>query len=302
MAASAKQASLAKLWCDEVEKRTNGKVTVTFYPGGTLSSALKTYDDVVKGLADVGFSAFGLTPNRFPLTQFIELPLGYKNSYVATKLINEYYKKFFPKELEDVKVLYLHVASPNLLCTSRLVKSLEDIRGMKIRFFGPSLKIISALGGFPSAVPYPEVSNSLHKGDIEGVFMTWEGILSSNLAGTIRYVTDNYESAYGLSYFVVMNKNKWNSLPRDIQDTIEKINEQWIEMTGMAWDDMNQQGQAAGLSKGVKFISLSNEEKNKWKDRMRPIFDQYAKDTNTKNPPGERVLRFAVEYLLANQR
>jgi TRAP-type C4-dicarboxylate transport system substrate-binding protein len=43
-------------WCKEVEKRTNGKIKVTYYPGGTLTPPPQTYDSVVKGIADVGTS------------------------------------------------------------------------------------------------------------------------------------------------------------------------------------------------------------------------------------------------------
>ena len=53
----------------------------------------------------MGASVFAYTRGKFPLTEVIDLPLGYKNGYVANKLINEYYAKFKPKELEDVKVL-----------------------------------------------------------------------------------------------------------------------------------------------------------------------------------------------------
>ncbi len=58
MPAPTMQAQLSDQWCKEVEKVTNGKVKVTFFPGGTLSPAPQIYDGVVKGIADVGFSIF----------------------------------------------------------------------------------------------------------------------------------------------------------------------------------------------------------------------------------------------------
>ena len=90
-------------WGKEIEKRTNGKVQVTVFPGGTLTPADKCYDGVVKGLSDVGMSVLSYTRGRFPLTEVIDLPLGYKNGTAATKLVNLYYNKFKPKELDDVR-------------------------------------------------------------------------------------------------------------------------------------------------------------------------------------------------------
>jgi len=49
-----KNSVLADEWCKEVEKRTNGKVKLTYYPGATLTRLAQTYDSVEKGIADVG--------------------------------------------------------------------------------------------------------------------------------------------------------------------------------------------------------------------------------------------------------
>ena len=43
------QSKLAEAWCKEVEKRTQGKVKVEYYPGGTLTKAKQCYDGVVTG-------------------------------------------------------------------------------------------------------------------------------------------------------------------------------------------------------------------------------------------------------------
>ena len=66
----------------------------------------------------------------------IDLPLGYKSGYAATKLINAYYEKFKPKEFDETKVLYLHAHGPGILTTKKAVYKLEDLKGMKIRSTG----------------------------------------------------------------------------------------------------------------------------------------------------------------------
>ena len=71
-----KNAVLSVEWGKEIEKRTNGRVKVTVFPGGTLTPAAQCYDGVVKGLSDVGLSVLGYTRGRFPLTEVIDLPSG----------------------------------------------------------------------------------------------------------------------------------------------------------------------------------------------------------------------------------
>ena len=85
---------LAKAWSDEIEKRTNGKVQVTMFYGGTLTPADKCYDGVVKGISDIGMSVFAYTRGRFPMIEVLDLPMGYPNGRVATRVANEFYKKF----------------------------------------------------------------------------------------------------------------------------------------------------------------------------------------------------------------
>ena len=99
-------------WGKEIEKRTNGRVKVTMFPGGTLTPGDKCYDGVVKGLSHVGMSVFSYTVGKFPLMEVIDLPLGYKSGAVATTVTNEFYAKFKPKELDEVKVMFLMGIAP----------------------------------------------------------------------------------------------------------------------------------------------------------------------------------------------
>ena len=262
-------------WCKEVDKRTNGRVKVTLFSGGTLTPPAQTYAGVVKGIADIGLSFSSYTKGRFPLTEVIDLPLGYKRAYVGGKMVNEYYKKFKPKEFDEVKVLYLYTTQPHMLFTKIPVNNLEDFKGLKIRTTGTTAAVTKALGGIPVAMPITDAYDSLSKGVVQGISINYEPMKGWKLAEVVSYCTE-YGSAYAHSYFVVMNKNKWNALPVDIQKIIENINEEWIENFGPLWDDLEKEGKAFFIQKGGKTIMLSKEENNRWADRLRPLLDEYV--------------------------
>ncbi len=297
-----KQAQLAEQWCREVEKRTNGRVKITFYPGGTLATAPLVYDAVVKGIADVGWSFLSYSRGRFPLTEVIDLPLGYKSGYVATKMINDYYKKFKPKELDDVRILYLHAHGPGLLTTKKPVYKLEDMKGMKIRSTGLSAKIVQALGGAAVGMSIAESYDALRTGVVEGILIPVEALQQWKLADFAQFTTESYGSAYTTAGFCVMNKAKWSSLPPDIQNIIEKINDEWIEKTGSLWDQMDKEGKIYATAKGIKFIPLSQEEDARWAAKMKPIIEEYLQATKAKNLPGEEALKYCEDYLAKNQK
>jgi TRAP-type C4-dicarboxylate transport system substrate-binding protein len=295
--APAPQTQVAMDWAKEIEKRTHGKVKITIFPGGTLTAADKCYDGVVKGISDIGMSVFAYTRGRFPLTEVADLPLGIKSGLVATKMINAYYKKFNPKELKDVKVMYLHGHGPGFLHTKTAVEKLEDLKGMKIRCTGLAAKIVEKLGAVPVAMPMPDTYDSLKRGVVDGSMAPQESLKTWKWGEVVKFTTESWGSAYSTGFFVVMNKQKWNGLPKDIKRIIEQVNKEWIEKQGQNWDDIDKAGREATIALGNKIITLSKEENMRWAEAVKPILDGYVKNMKEKGLPGDKALKFYMDEL-----
>jgi len=297
-----KHSIIAEQWCKEIEKRTNGRIKIAYFPGGTLTPAAQIYDGVVKGISDIGFSCFAYTRGKFPLTEVIDLPIGLKDGTTATRLINEYYKKFKPKEIDEVKVMYLHAHGPGMLHTKKPVNKLEDLKGTKIRATGLASKIVTALGGSPVGTTMPETYDALRTGVAEGAMAPFEALQGFKWGEVINSSTVAYGSGYSTGMFIVMNKNKWNSLPPDIQKIFTEVNEEWIEKQARAWDEIEKEGIDFTQKRGNKIIRLTKEEDARWAVAVKPIVDEYVKTTKAKGLPGDEALKFCLDYLKANQK
>jgi TRAP-type C4-dicarboxylate transport system substrate-binding protein len=297
-----KNAVLATEWAKEIEKRTGGKVQITVFPGGTLTPADKCYDGVVKGLSDIGFSVLAYTRGKFPLTEVVDLPLGSKSGLASTKLINEYYKKFKPKELDEVKVMYLHGHGPGILHTKAAVNKLEDMKGKKIRCTGMAAKIVGALGATPVAMPMGETYDALSRGVVDGSMAPYEALQGWKWGEVVKFTTEDWGASYMAGMFVVMNKEKWNALSPDIQQIIEKVNEEYAEKQGKLWDEIDKAGKDFTIGRGNKIISLSQDENWKWTKAVKPILDEYVKNMKDKGLPGEEALKFSLETLYKLQK
>jgi TRAP-type transport system periplasmic protein len=301
--ATHKQALLVDQWCKEVEKRTNGRVKVTPFHGSTLTPAPMIYDSVTKGIADIGMGTLGYTRGRFPLSEFTDHPLGYPNSRVATKLFNEYYKKFKPKEFDDAKVLYLQGIGPALLHTAKKpVAKLEDLKGLKIRASGLQVAPTKALGASPVGMPISDVYDALSKNVADGGFFPYEALDGWKLGEVIKYTTESYPTAMSSGLFVVMNKKRWESLPADIQKIITQFNEEWVDKVAKTWDDIDKEGKDFSLKRGNKTITLSKEEGERWRKAVQPVLDSYVKTTRDQGLPGDAVLKFAQDFLKKNPK
>lgn len=286
------QSKLPESWCREVEKRTNGKVKVTYYPAGTLLKGPKIFSGILDGIADMGGSVLGYSRGVFPSMEAIDLPLGYPSGVVATRVINDFYKEFNPKPFKKVKVMYFHAHGPGILHSKKPVHKLGELKGMKIRSYGFNAKMTSALGGVPVAMGQSGVYEALQKGVADATFSPAEVLKGWKQAEVVKSTTLCYSVGYTAGFFVVMNLEKWNSLPKDVQKVIEEVNKEWVAKYGPAWDKSDEEGLAYSKSLGNQVIPLSKEQSAKWAKAVEPVMDGYIKKTEKKGLPGKKYVEF----------
>ena len=292
------QSQLAEQWCREVEARTDGKVKVNYYPGGTLTKAKQTYDGVVEGIADIGLSVLAYSRGRFPVMAAVDLPLGYQTGVQATRVANAVYEKFTPAEFDDVQPMYFHAHGPGLLFTApKPVASLADLQGMKIRSTGNSAKLVAALGGTPVAQSMPTCYQSLQKGVVDGSMHPMESNKGWKLAEVVKFGTESQPVAYTTTFFVVMSKDKWAMLDADTQKIITDINVEWAAKHGTAWDEADAAGRTFFLEQGGQMVPLTEAETLKWIDAAKPVIQEYHDDVTGKGFSSQDIVQFIQDEM-----
>ena len=287
----------AESWIAEIEKRTGGRVKITYYPGGTLTPAPQCYDGVVQGISDIGMTCLAYTRGRFPLMEGVDLPLGYPSGTVATRTVNDIYQKYQPAELADTHTLYFHAHGPGLLHSESPVRTLDDIKGMKIRCTGLAAKIVEALGGTPVAMAQGETYEALQKGTVSGTFGPIEVLEGWKQAEVIKHTTNCYQTGYTTAMWVGMNLEKWDSLPKDIQEIFTEVSEEWIEVHAKVWDDADAAGREYTLSLGNEIIELSAGEAARWVEAVEALPDEYIAAMDAAGLPGEELVTEAKSLI-----
>lgn len=284
--------SLGASWAKEIEKRSNGRVKITYFPGGALLKGGGMYDGILKGITDIGMSCFAYTRGRFPAMEALDLPMGYTSGYAATMVANDFYKKFKPEELSKAEVMYIHAHGPGLLHSKKPVAKLEGMKGLKVRATGLSAKVVKALGGAPVGMPQGGTYEALQKGVVEATFSPMEVLKGWKQGEVIKSTTECYSVGYTTAMYVMMNKKTWNKLPKDIQKIIKEVNAEWLVKHAAGWDKADQAGREFSLSLGNKIIPLSKEESARWAGAVAPVFDNYVKTAKGKGLPGDAYLDF----------
>lgn len=281
-------------WMEAIETATDGQVTFTAYPGETLLKATETYDGLESGVTDLGLAPFGYSRGRFPVCELFDLAgIDYANGEVASKVAMDVINEYQPKELDNMKMFMVISTGPGHLYTKKPVKTLEDLQALKIRVTGLSTKTMETMGVTPVALSMSETYEALQRGLADGCLADGNVLEGWNMADVVDYIT-YCPFLYTSGFYFGMNMDVWNSLPADLQATIQEASDKFFEETGAGvLKEINDRGIQYGLDQGMEAIELSAEEEARWREFLEPLHQDYIDMVDAEGYPGEEILEYA---------
>jgi TRAP-type C4-dicarboxylate transport system substrate-binding protein len=279
-------------WSDNLEKESGGRLTVKRFPGAQMGPVQQHYDFARTGQADVAWFLHGATPGRFPLTEIIQLPYVAGSSEIGTKVLNdaELRAKYLDAEHRGVKVLLLLTHQPgNVHTTKKPIRTVDDMKGMRIRFSSATIRdFVAALGATPVGVQATEQVEQLQKGTIDGTFIDYGGAgIAFKMGGVLKYSTEMY--SYVSSFGIGMNEDFWNKLPPDLQQLVVKSMTGVEKEVGEAWDTLDIPGKKAIMDGGAEAIKLSPEENAKFRKIGAEVAEAKVKELDGKGMPARAI-------------
>jgi TRAP-type transport system periplasmic protein len=286
-------ANVLQGWATEVEKATSGRVKFTMLPKHP-SAPPGTFDAVRDGLVDLSFVTASYTPARHILPLLAELPGSGDTALVNSVAYSRIYWKHFHKvgEYKGVKLLGVFTHGPGQMFTKKPVKSIADVQGLKIRTGGGiAEQVAKALGASAFVKPAPESYELLSSGVADGVFFPLESIISFKLDTVLEQATLFPGGMYSSSFGFFMNEDKWNKLPRQDQEAIEKISGEHIaRLAGASWDEADRKGMEQLKKSGVKIVNADPDLVAEVRKRSAPIVEDWITKAKAKGVDAARVL------------
>jgi TRAP-type C4-dicarboxylate transport system substrate-binding protein len=277
-------------WSDEVEKKTGGKVAINTYPGGTLLDAKNMMDGVIAGTADIGCLCMAYQPGRFIVTNATALPLGFPDATIASLTLWDIYRKHNPDEFAKVKVLTMFTCAPANIYAKKPIKSLEDLKGVELRASGGVAQVLQALGAAPVGMPQSECPEALQKGVVQGAVSSLETLMDFKYAEMCKYVTIFNGPVY--PFAVVMNMDKWNSLPKDVQDVMDGLGTEQAWWTGNYMDrHVDESVEWSKKNHNIEITNLTTTEMARWNKLMKPLIDKWITDAKAKGLPARTIIK-----------
>ena len=280
-------------WATEVEKATNGRVKFQMLPKHP-SAPPGTFDAVRDGLVDLSYVTASYTPARHILPLMAELPGAGETALINSVAYSRIYWKYFDKvgEYKGVKQLGVFTHGPGQMFTKRPVSGIVDVQGLKIRTGGGIAEAVAkALGTSAFVKPAPESYELLKGGVADGVFFPLESIVSFKLDTVLEQATLFPGGMYSSSFGFFMNEEKWNKLPKQDQDAIEKLSGEHIaRLAGASWDEADRKGMEALKKSGVKIVNADAAFVAEVKKRSAPIVDDWIQKAGAKGVDAARIL------------
>ena len=288
-----------KPFAEAVNSEAKGVIEIDLFPNGALGrSPLAQAQMILDGVSDIGWVVASYTPGRFQENDVLELPGLFRDlkeaTTVFTRMVNsgqlKGYDDFFPIGTFGTAPYSIHSRIP--------IASIGDIKGKKIRSSGAiEGATIKGLGAVPIGMPVTEVAEAINRGTIDGTTSHPSPLFDFGIA---RVTNNHYFTRLGIvPIAILMNRKKFDSLPKAGQDAIRKYSGNWTAERfnagiGAYNDSLVKQLQDDPKRK-VVFPSQAE------LDAMQPVFKSVIAEWSAKGPRNQEVLK-AVEAEIARVR
>ncbi|MDB9822568.1 TRAP transporter substrate-binding protein DctP [Deltaproteobacteria bacterium] len=285
-----------KPWCDELERRTGGKVKVTPYFSQSISSLTENYESVINGLADMAEGPLNVKVGQFPLLEGV-FNMNRPSRYITdgTALFRELLASMpeLQEELNAVKVLAVSANCGSIIGThDKILKSTDDFKGIKIGVSGSGMVMdkAKAMGFAVASLPPNDVYMGVERGVIDGITCDYEVLVSRRWGEVVKRC--HAFSVLITPFYFVMSRDAYNSLPKDVQEIIDELSgdysyelfsEFWVNTQMDSWKRWEKEF-------GGQTHYYSQEELEKIDALSQPIIDAWVQSMEEKGYPAKKLL------------
>lgn len=267
-----------KVFGDELESESGGRFKVTHYPGEVLHTVGDGFRATVQGITDVTSAWPVYSANSFHLFHATELPLALPNSDVAAaRVVDELYPKYFKDEYERMGILLaFNAVTPQYdILTTKPVKSIEDLKGLKIRAAGGGItEIVQRLGATPVTMTITDAYTAFQQGVVDGIILSTADMVAYRMHEVGKY---NYRvGVVRVAIPHAVNKQFYEGLPDDLKAVFNKAATNASYNYEMMYTRLTERALETMRAEGVEVTQASEEDLKKVNELVAPMWDAFV--------------------------
>jgi TRAP-type C4-dicarboxylate transport system substrate-binding protein len=280
--------TVMKPFAEAVNKEAAGAVEIDLFPNGALGrSPLQQAQMVLDGVADIAWVIASYTPGRFQENEVFELPGQFRDLQEATAVFTRLVLSGKIKGYDDYHPIGLFGTAPYSLHARNPINAIADIKGKKIRSSGAiEGETLKAFGAVPIGMPVTEIPEAISRGTIDGTTSHPSPLFDFGIA---RVTNAHFFTRLGIvPLAILMNRKKFDSLPKAGQDAIRKYSGEWTAALfnkGIGdYNDSLVKQLLADSKRKVVFPSQAE------LDSMQPVFRSVIEAWASKSPRNKELL------------
>lgn len=278
-----------------IEERSDGRIKVTIYPDSQMGTDQEINEQILSNTLDINTPFLSTLTSFVPEFELFDLPYLFNTSeevYEALEgelgdRLNEYLEK---KGL--VSLGYWSGGFKQLTNSKLPVKTVKDLDGLKIRVSQSPLLVTQfrAINAGGISVPFSDLYSALQTGTVDGQENPYSNIASKKFYEVQDYLTISDHGFMG--YAFIINKNKFESLPEDLQTLVKDVS---AEVTEWEWEkarEMDEQYLEEIKEAGITIDEFDDAAKEEFREFTQPAYDEFLKKAD-----GQELLELVEKYI-----
>ena len=279
---------------------TNQKLSFKLFGAGTLVGIRDGFKGVGAGISDYGTCFAAFEGRGFEMTRAFAQPfLATGSALKNTRIYLELAEKYFVPEFERQGVYYgysVHLGSNDIM-SKKPVRSLADLRGLKIIAQGVGPETAKAFGFVTLNIPFPEIYTAAQQGIADAVIWTDGGFVPYKI-----YEIFKYRTTLGIvspTMDTCLNRKAFDGLPADLKTALYNFQQYTAAAVAQRTVvDFHKKAVEIYKQQGVELITLQKAEIERGKATAKPVVDEWIAAREKEGKPG-RAFIADVERLKA---
>jgi tripartite ATP-independent transporter DctP family solute receptor len=261
---------------------TNGRLTIAVYPAMQLGGEKETVEMAKLGALALTRVSVGIMGPVVDNLNVFNLPFVFRSTEHMHKVVDGQIGQQLLKEIDDnpnaglIGLAWMDSGARSVYNSKRPVTKLEDLKGLKIRTMGNPMFVdmANAMGANGVAMGYDQLVNALQTGVVDGAENNYPSYDTGQHYNYAPYFSTTEHLI--IPEIIVFSKKIWTTLTPEDQALIRKFSREAQFDERQLWAAAEQKALADMKAHGVKIVEITPEEKKRFQDAMKPVWDKYG--------------------------
>lgn len=251
---------------EEIEKKTDGRVKLKFYPGGVMGSDKSVLGKIRIGQLHGGAITGGSSASIFSDAQIYSLPFQFQNTEQVSHVRNQM-DEILKNEFEKNGFVNLGISDGGFayLFSKKPVRSIKDLKGQRVWIPEGDIigeTVFAAAGIKPVSLPISDVFTALQTGLIDVVVVNLTGAIAFQWYTKLQYITDI--PLLFLTGMMVVDSKAFKRLTDEDRKIVREVMQSKFKILDILNRKDNESARVALQKEGMEFINLTIEERGSW--------------------------------------